>query len=100
MLELPETTALARQITENLSGRVVTALFNATHPHKFTWYAGDPEAYPALLGGRKIVGAEGHGAFVDILFEGDLHLAFSDGAITKEAYLGGAVYYCPGCQPL
>ena len=21
-------------------------------------------------------------------------------AIVKEAYLGGAVYYCPGCQPL
>ena len=20
--------------------------------------------------------------------------------IVKEAYLGGAVYYCPGCQPL
>ena len=22
------------------------------------------------------------------------------GPIVKEAYLGGAVYYCPGCQPL
>jgi formamidopyrimidine-DNA glycosylase len=22
------------------------------------------------------------------------------GAITKESYLGGAVYYCPRCQPL
>ena len=22
------------------------------------------------------------------------------GPITKEAYLGGAVYYCPACQPL
>ena len=22
------------------------------------------------------------------------------GAIVKEAYLGGAVYYCPVCQPL
>lgn len=21
------------------------------------------------------------------------------GAVTKEAYLGGAVYYCPRCQP-
>ncbi|MBP9543957.1 MAG: hypothetical protein KBE58_02820, partial [Alistipes sp.] len=22
------------------------------------------------------------------------------GALVKEAYLGGAVYYCPHCQPL
>ncbi len=90
MLELPETTALARQITENLAGRTVTAVFNATSPHKFTWFAGDPEEYPALLTGRKIVRAEGHGAFLDITFEGDVHLALSDGVMPR--------YYAPGAK--
>jgi formamidopyrimidine-DNA glycosylase len=88
MLELPETTALARQITDTLAGRTVTAVFNATQPHKLTWFAGDPEEYPALLGGRKIVRADGHGPFLDITFDGDVHLALSDGVILR--------YHAPG----
>jgi formamidopyrimidine-DNA glycosylase len=83
VLELPETTAFARQITENLAGRTVTSVFNATQPHKLTWFAGDPQTYPALLTGRKIVRADGHGAFLDILFDGDVHLALSDGVILR-----------------
>ena len=90
MLELPETTALARQITETIAGRTVTAVFNATSPHKLTWFAGDPEEYPALLTGRKIVRADGHGAVLDITFEGDVHLALSDGVILR--------YYAPGAK--
>ncbi len=74
MLELPETTALARQVTRRLAGRTVTAVFNATNPHKLTWFAGDTETYPALMTGRKIVRAEGHGPFLDIVLEGDVHL--------------------------
>ena len=90
MLELPESTTLARQITENLAGRTVTAVFNATKPHKLTWFEGDPEAYPALLTGRKIVRADGHGPFLDILFDGDVHLALSDGVILR--------YYAHGAK--
>ncbi len=89
MLELPETTTIARQITQNLAGRTVTAVFNATHPHKFTWFTGDPETYPELLTGRKIVGADGRGAFVDILFDGNVHLALSDGVLPR-LYPAGA----------
>lgn len=90
MLELPETTALARQITETLADRTVTAVFNATRRHKLTWFAGDPEDYPALLTGRRIVRAEGHGPFLDIVFDGDVHLALSDGVILR--------YYAPGAR--
>ncbi len=89
MLELPETTALARQVTRRLAGRTVTAVFNATNPHKLTWFAGDPETYPALMTGRKIVRAEGHGPFLDIVLEGDVHLALSDGVIPR-LYPSGA----------
>lgn len=57
----------------------MTDVFNATHPHKFTWYSGDPLEYRKLLTGRRIVGAEGYGAFVDILLDDDVHLLLSDG---------------------
>lgn len=61
MIEIPESQTVARQVRETLAGRTVTGVFNATHPHKFTWYTGDPLEYPMLLTGRKIVGAEGCG---------------------------------------
>lgn len=79
MIEIPESKTIARQVRETLAGRSVTAVFNATHPHKFTWYSGDPLAYPELLSGREIISAEGHGAFVDLLFDDEVHIALSDG---------------------
>ncbi len=97
MLELPETTALAHQITDRLSGRAVTSVFGATQKHKLTWFAGDPAEYPALLVGRKIVRADGHGPFLDIVLEGDgdnagdVHLALSDGVIPRYHAPGAAV---------
>lgn len=83
MIEIPESQTVARQVRETLAGRTVTGVFNATHPHKFTWYTGDPLEYPMLLTGRKIVGAEGCGTFVDVLLENDMHLALSDGVILR-----------------
>ena len=83
MIEIPESQTVARQVRETLAGRTVTGVFNATHPHKFTWYTGDPLEYPMLLTDRKIVGAEGCGAFVDVLLENDMHLALSDGVILR-----------------
>lgn len=79
MIEIPESQTVARQVRETLAGRIVTGAFNATHPHKFTWYAGDPLEYPEMLTGRKILSAEGHGPFIDLLLDDDLHLAVSDG---------------------
>lgn len=89
MLEIPETRTLARQIADTLTGRIVTGVFNATHPHKFTWYLGDPRAYPALLTGKRICGARGNGAFVDLDLDADTHLALSDG-VNLRLYDAGA----------
>lgn len=79
MIEIPESRTIARQVIETLAGRRIADVFNATHPHKFTWYSGDPAAYRALLAGKRICSAKGHGAFIDLLLEGDTHLAVSDG---------------------
>lgn len=90
MIEIPESKTLAQQVYETLVGRTVTAVFNATHPHKFTWYAGDPLEYPKLLAGRKIVGAGGYGAFVDLLLDNDIHIICGDGTNLR--------YFAPGCE--
>ena len=86
MIEIPESHAYARQAGDMLSGRTVTDVFNATYPHKFTWYTGDPAAYRSLFAGKKVLAAAGYGAFVDLLLEDRVHIALSDGVHIR---------YCP-----
>ena len=86
MIEIPESHAYARQAGDMLSGRTVTDVFNATYPHKFTWYTGDPAAYRSLFAGKKVLAAAGYGAFVDLLLEDRVHIALSDGVHMR---------YCP-----
>lgn len=90
MIEIPESCSMARQAADLLSGRIVADVFNATHPHKFTWYFGDPTDYRAQLAGKKIRSAEGHGAFIDLLLDDEMHIAVSDGVNLR--------YYAPGAD--
>ncbi len=78
MLELPETTILARQISENLKGRIIQSVVAAQSPHKFAWYHGDPQTYSARLEGDAILSAEAHGMFVQVNTS-NTTLLFSDG---------------------
>lgn len=79
MIEIPESVTVAGQATEVLSGKRISEVITATSPHRFTWYNGDPEKYPALLVGREIKTVNGYGAFIDILFDSDIHLLIGDG---------------------
>ena len=90
MLEIPESYSFARQAADMLSGRTVTDVFNATHPHKFTWYLGDPADYRARLVGKTVRAAEGHGAFIDLLLDDETHIALSDGVNLR--------YHAPGAE--
>ena len=45
MLELPEVITLSKQVNNALSGKTITQVFNATKPHKFTFYNGNPSEY-------------------------------------------------------
>lgn len=85
MIELPESRTWGLQADKQLAGRTITAVFNATQPHKFTWYSGDPLAYPALLVGRAFLSACGYGAFVDFCLDKDVHITVGDG--TNVRYL-------------
>jgi len=79
MIEIPESKNLARQIDEALHGRTIVEVVNASSPHKFAWYHGDPLLYGDLLTGRTIESARGHGMYVDFLFDGDVVLSVGDG---------------------
>ena len=76
MIELPEATVIAGQITETLGGkRIAHAVANAS-PHKFAWYTGDPAEYNHRLAG-KVIGT-GWGVAGSIEFEaGDMVLSIS-----------------------
>lgn len=64
MIELPEACALAAQVGEVLTERRVARAEVLHSPHKFTWFAGEPESYPAQLANREITGAESHGGML------------------------------------
>jgi len=91
MIEIPEAITLGRQINETLAGKTVTDVFNATSPHKFAFFNGDPLKYKALLSGRKIVSAKGVGIFVDIVLDQDVSLSISDGVKLNYGSLSSTV---------
>ena len=77
-MEIPESTILARQLRETIQGKTITFVKAAQSPHRFVWYAGDPEEYPELLLGRTVSGAKAAGGFVEIMVE-DRTILLSDG---------------------
>lgn len=79
MPEFPEVSAMARQLTETVSGSAVADVRPPTKLHKFCWFGGAPAEYGDKLRGCKIAGAEGFGLFVELLFDNGLGLCFNDG---------------------
>jgi len=83
MLEIPESTTIAKQAETILVDKIVSQVYLASSPHKFTWYNGDVNDYPKRLTGKQIESIAGHGSFVTIHFDSDIHLAISDGVNMK-----------------
>ena len=88
MLELPEVLTLSKQANDVLSGKTITQVFNATKPHKFTFYSGDPLEYGKLLVGKTILSSKGYGMFVDFYLSGIVIMNIGDGVSAR--------YYNPG----
>lgn len=78
MLELPETTTLAKQINDSLVGKTIKTTVTAQSPHKFAWYNGDPAGYAALLQDNTLLSSRGLGMFVEITLS-NAFLMFNDG---------------------
>ena len=83
MLELPESKVNSFQANEILAKKKVVKLMQATSPHKFAWYYGDPEEYHQLLVGRQVLFARGHGMFVDICCDNETFITIGDGTNMK-----------------
>lgn len=83
MIEIPESKIISRQAAGILTGKTVSRVINATSPHKFAFFNGDPAGYPALLSGRRIETINGYGAFVDLVMEDEVHLLVGDGTIMR-----------------
>ncbi|MBK5720916.1 endonuclease VIII [Dysgonomonas sp. Marseille-P4677] len=83
MIETPESTTIGYQAESILAGKRIAEVVQATSPHRFTWYNGDPLLYGSLLLGREILSVRGHGAFIDIVCDDDIILSISDGVNLK-----------------
>lgn len=83
MIEVPESATISRQAETVLTGKRIARVIQATSPHKFTWYNGDPAMYQDLLAGREIESVRGHGAYVDILCDESTVIAIGDGTTLK-----------------
>jgi formamidopyrimidine-DNA glycosylase len=76
MIELPEATVIAQQITETLGGKRVAQAAANTSPHKFAWYTGDPAEYNDRLAGKTVGTAQGVAGCIEI-HVGDILLSIS-----------------------
>lgn len=83
MLELPEVVTLSKQVKAVLTGKTITQVFNATKPHKFTFYNSDPKEFGKLLVGKTILSSAGYGMFVDFYLSGNVTMSIGDGVITR-----------------
>lgn len=83
MIEIPESATISKQGINILVGKRIAKVVQATSPHKFTWYNGDPALYPDILVDREIELLRGHGAFVDILCDNNTTLSVGDGTNLK-----------------
>jgi len=90
MIEIPESKTISLQAGNTLINRRITEVVNATSPHKFAFYYGDPAGYAKLLSGRQVKSTKGHGMFVDICCDGNICLTIGEGTNMR--------YYSPHDQ--
>jgi formamidopyrimidine-DNA glycosylase len=79
MLEIPESTTIARQLNETVRGKTIRRVVANASPHKFAFYYGDPVDYDALLTGQVVGDSFGIGAMVEIT-AGNRRIVLGDGA--------------------
>jgi formamidopyrimidine-DNA glycosylase len=79
MLEIPESTTIAKQLNETIHGKTIQKVIANASPHKFAFFHGDPAEYGPLLNGQVIGNSSGIGAMVEIT-AGNRRIVLGDGA--------------------
>lgn len=78
MIELPESVTLANQLTKAIKGKRIERVIAGKSPHRFAFFAGEPEHYGVLLRGKTAGESRSYGGHVEIELE-DMRLDFNDG---------------------
>ena len=78
MIEIPESSTLAKQLNQTIRGKGIETVNAAKSPHKFAFFTGDPQDYPSKLEGQTVHEAQALAGIVQ-LHIGDLCLTFNDG---------------------
>lgn len=91
MIEIPEAVTIARQADEILKGKMAVEVFPPTNLHRFTFFNGDPALYNSLIAGKRVIGVETHGIFIDMVFEDGVRLSLHDGAVIKYGAAGSKI---------
>lgn len=82
MLEIPESTVIAEQLSKSLKGKVIKYVKAGQSLHRFAFYYGNPEEYHKLLAGKTIGMSCARGGMVEITAE-DCRIVFGDGATLR-----------------
>jgi formamidopyrimidine-DNA glycosylase len=75
MFEIPEAVILARQFNENIAGKKIGGVIAGFTPHKFAFFYGNPQDYPAMLTGKTIGQTVPLAGFLETVI-GDMMLVF------------------------
>jgi formamidopyrimidine-DNA glycosylase len=79
MIELPEALVIARQMSDALKGKRIVSAVRGNAPHKFAFYSRSPEEYAAILAGKTMGEATGHGSAILAAVEPDYVLGLGVG---------------------
>jgi formamidopyrimidine-DNA glycosylase len=78
MFELPEIVTLASQMNASLSGKVISQGNLGNSPHKFVWYNRTREEFAALVEGKQVGQAAGHGRWLMLDLEPGYRLVLGE----------------------
>lgn len=79
MIELPEALLIVRQMNNELRGKRIEYGNRGNSPHKFAFTSGSPEEYEAILRGKTIGEAKGHGSAILVPIGPDYVLGLGGG---------------------
>jgi formamidopyrimidine-DNA glycosylase len=78
MIELVEAIVLTAQLNKTIKGKKIKDVIAMKSPHKFAFFHGEPDKYPALLTGQIVKEIQANGGQIEMKF-GDISLVFGDG---------------------
>jgi formamidopyrimidine-DNA glycosylase len=70
MLEIPESSTIALQLSKAVSGKTVRNVYTNVTPHGFAFFSGDPSTYHDCLSGQTVVGVHALAGLIELGFAG------------------------------